>query len=195
MIRDTTRADLPELARLHAEAFAGEIGPIVGRRYLEAFLGSFLSMPGGVSLVASDGGTLQGYVFGAPDGYGPALTRSLMPQIAYGVLRHLPGVVMHPSFRRQVRSRVANLVLRREPRSPIFEATPPDCFCLVGIGTAEQARGRGVGKALVEAFCARSGGRPVILDVFKDNAPARAVYERSGFRTFVDDGRVMRMIR
>lgn len=194
-VRDTRAADLDEVARLHAAAFAGEIGPIVGRAYLKAFLGWFLEAPGAISLVAEVDERIVGYVFGAPDGYGPGLTRTLMPVIAAGVLRNLPRVLLHPSFRRQVRSRLANLVLRREPKSVIFESTPPGCFCLVGIGTAPAARGQGIGKMLVSALCERAYGRSVILDVFKDNKTARSVYVWCGFVALVEEGRVVRMIR
>ena len=93
---------------------------------------------------------------------------------------HLPRIVLHPSFRRQVCSRVANL-LRREAKSAIADGTPSGTFCLVGIGTAAAARGKGVGKALVVAFCERAGARSVILDVFKDNAVPRPCARAAAF--------------
>ena len=194
-VRRATRADLDALVELHAAAFVGQMGPLLGPRYLRGFLAWFQSAPGAVSLVAELDGRLAGYVFGAPDGYGPRLSRELLPEIARGVLTNLPTIATHPSFVRQLRSRAANLVLRREPASPIFAATPAGCFCLVGIGTAEAARGKGVGRALIEAFAAATSPRAVILDVFRDNAPARALYERSGFLVLAEDGRVLRMIR
>lgn len=194
-VREASQADLERVATLHAKAFAGEIGPVVGLGYLRAFLRWFIDTPAATSLVAEAHDDIIGYVFGAPDGYGPDLTRKLMPAIAVGVLRNLPRVLSHSSFRRQVRSRFTNLALRREPKSVIFDATPPGCFCLVGIGTDASVRGQGVGKALVQTFCERAADRSVILDVFKDNAPARALYTRCGFRVLVEDGRVLRMIR
>jgi ribosomal protein S18 acetylase RimI-like enzyme len=180
-------ADLDEMTDLHAAAFAGEIGPLAGKKYLKALLTE------AVSLVAEHEGRIVGYIIGAPDGYAPKLTRTLMPVIALGVLRNFPRVVMHSSFRRQVRSRLTNLILRREPSSAIFDATPAGCFNLVGIGTATSARGKGVGKALVRRFCEHARGRTVILDVFKDNAAARVLYEKCGFRDLIAEDRVIRM--
>jgi GNAT superfamily N-acetyltransferase len=188
-------ADVSAIARLHSSAFAGEIGPVVGLGYLSAMIRWFVDAPGGLALVAQDEGAITGYVFGAPDGYGPRLTRLLMPKIVVGVLANLPKVIAHPSFARQIRSRLANLVLRREPKSVVFDSTPEGCFCLVGIATAAEVRGQGVGRGLIERFCTQVPGRRVILDVFRDNAPARALYERCGFRVLAEDGRVVRMLR
>lgn len=42
---------------------------------------------------------------------------------------------------------------------------------------------RGIGRALVEAVMARAGGRRIIVATGRDNKPARALYERLGFRT------------
>lgn len=193
-VRDAAVADLGVVATLHAAAFAGEIGPLAGRGYMTAFLRWFIETPGSVALVAEEQGRILGYVLGAPNGYGPGQTRDLLPVIIEGVVRNLPRIVAHPSFRRQIRFRAANLLLRRDPRSTIHEATPRDVYCLVGIGTDAASRGRGVGKALVRALCGRSGGRAVILDVFKDNTAARALYVHCGFRILVEEGRVVRMI-
>ncbi len=194
-VRGCELRDLPSVIPLHEQAFAGQLGVAVGRRYLRALVSWFLTAPDAVSLVAEADGQIAGYVFGAPDGFSASLTRRLLPQIAIGVATHLPAVVRHPSFRWQLRSRFTNLFLRREPRRAIFETTPPGCFALVGIGTSPAMRGRGVGRALVEGFCARVPGRQVILDVFRDNAPALSLYERCGFRRIAEEGRVVRMLR
>jgi len=194
-VRPATRGDLSALVDVHARAFDGQLGPLLGSRYLHAFLGWFIDQPGAVSLVAEHAGALQGYVFGALDGYGHHLGPSVRLPVVLGLLRQLPRVVRHPSFGRKLATRLRALLPGRASPSPIFTATPRGCFCLVGIGAAPEARGRGVGRALVEAFCAAVPKRRVILDVYRDNAPARALYERCGFRVLAEDGRVLRMIR
>lgn len=50
----------------------------------------------------------------------------------------------------------------------------------------EDARGSGLGRALVEAACERArerGCKRIELDVNEDNAPARALYQACGFQT------------
>lgn len=59
-----------------------------------------------------------------------------------------------------------------------------DRFLMDGIFVAPEARGRGVGTALLEAVCAegaRRGYGAVRLDVIDSNPRARALYERKGF--------------
>ncbi|MBY8882566.1 GNAT family N-acetyltransferase [Actinacidiphila acidipaludis] len=54
-----------------------------------------------------------------------------------------------------------------------------------GLQVSTDARGHGVGRALVEAACAAAlaeGARRMTLRVLGHNAPARRLYERCGFR-------------
>ncbi|MBB6351656.1 GNAT family N-acetyltransferase [Nonomuraea muscovyensis] len=44
------------------------------------------------------------------------------------------------------------------------------------------AHRRGIGRALVEEVLARAGGRRIVVSTGRDNKPARALYERLGFR-------------
>ena len=59
---------------------------------------------------------------------------------------------------------------------------------LIGMFVGEAARGRGVGKALVQAALAAAAARPgvqiVTLTVTEGNASAIALYEACGFRVF-----------
>lgn len=59
-----------------------------------------------------------------------------------------------------------------------------DCW-LEDLFVRDEARGRGAGRALVEAALERArerGCRRIELDVNEDNAPALALYEATGFR-------------
>ncbi|MEV0531461.1 GNAT family N-acetyltransferase [Kitasatospora sp. NPDC050463] len=68
-----------------------------------------------------------------------------------------------------------------------------------GLAVSSSARGRGIGRALVEAGCAAAreqGARRVTLRVLGHNAPARRLYEACGFvvegslaEEFLIDGR------
>ncbi|RKE18744.1 GNAT family N-acetyltransferase [Streptomyces sp. TLI_171] len=58
---------------------------------------------------------------------------------------------------------------------------------LQGLGVLPEARGRGIGDALLLAACeaARAAGaRRLTLRVLGHNAPARRLYERNGFQVF-----------
>lgn len=62
--------------------------------------------------------------------------------------------------------------------------TDNERFLMDGICVAPEARGRGIGTALIEAICeeARACGYDrVRLDVVNENIRARALYERRGF--------------
>lgn len=74
-------------------------------------------------------------------------------------------------------------------RAPLFQrfARPvgPGRFLLDGIVVREDARGRGIGAALIEriaALAAERGAQELRLDVAIGNTRARALYERRGFR-------------
>jgi spore coat polysaccharide biosynthesis protein SpsF len=51
----------------------------------------------------------------------------------------------------------------------------------ISIALAAFARGRGVGRAAITAAC-NSWGRPVVAEIFADNAASRACFEACGFR-------------
>jgi ribosomal protein S18 acetylase RimI-like enzyme len=62
---------------------------------------------------------------------------------------------------------------------------PPGTATLVAMYVTPHARGRGVGRRLVEAVLAEAearGSERVVLEVTGGNAPAIALYERMGFR-------------
>lgn len=64
---------------------------------------------------------------------------------------------------------------------------PPDLDSqplIISMWTTPAARGRGVGRALIEAciaYCERTGRPRLLLGVVEDNLPARRLYDRSGF--------------
>lgn len=69
---------------------------------------------------------------------------------------------------------------------PLFASQPPaDSFYLHAIWTHPGARGQGVGKLLLDAVCAfgaDQGFPRVSLHVWRDNAPAMALYNKRGFK-------------
>lgn len=81
----------------------------------------------------------------------------------------------------QVGSLWRGALLARLPDQP-----DPDSFLLDGICVAPEARGKGLGTALIEAICdeARLRGKASVrLGVVESNRGAIALYEKLGFRT------------
>lgn len=61
-----------------------------------------------------------------------------------------------------------------------FDETP-DCVDLDRLVVAPDAHRRGVGTALVRGVLSRAGARRTVVSTGRDNGPACALYERSGF--------------
>jgi ribosomal protein S18 acetylase RimI-like enzyme len=73
---------------------------------------------------------------------------------------------------------------RMIPLAMLERSAPPDTLQMDGICVSAQARGMGVGTALLEAVfqCARDKSlSKVTLDVINTNPRAKALYERRGF--------------
>jgi ribosomal protein S18 acetylase RimI-like enzyme len=73
--------------------------------------------------------------------------------------------------------------IRQVPPTPL--ASNQHVRQIQGLQVSPDARGRGVGQALVEAACAvarAQGARRMSLRVLGHNIPARRLYERCGFR-------------
>lgn len=150
-------------ARVYWEAFGGKLGRVMGpdARALE-FLRAGLRPDHCFS--ALDGvGRLVGLAgFKTPQGSFSAGTRADLRRI-YGRI----GAVWRLALLRLLTDEVDN---RR--------------FLIDGIAVTEQARGQGIGTALLAELCAearRRGYEAVRLEVIETNTRARALYEREGF--------------
>ena len=55
----------------------------------------------------------------------------------------------------------------------------------ISIALAAFARGRGIGRAAIAAACHR-WGRPIVAEIFDDNAASRACFEACGFRAIAE---------
>ncbi|MFC0628671.1 GNAT family N-acetyltransferase [Kribbella deserti] len=85
------------------------------------------------------------------------------------------------------------------PRYPFVEGD--GVYGVYGLAVSPQARGLGVGSALLtasEGEARRRGGRKICLNVLATNAPARRLYERHGYEVvgharaeFVINGRLV----
>ena len=162
------RAGFPESARaevaaLYWDAFANKLGRVMRPRAKALrFLSDVMDARFAFSAVSEDGKFLGAAGFKTPDG---AFVGGGMRELgkAYGWL----GAAW------------------RGPLLALLErGNESELLLMDGIFVRPEARGRGVGGALLDAVCAeagRRGLRGVRLDVISDNARARALYERKGF--------------
>lgn len=183
-----TEERVAEVVPIHLDAFGTALNGRLGAPYARGLLRWFVRQPEAIALVAlGDDGRVLGYVAGTRTGYGPAMTRDLLPAALAGLVRR-PWALLDRRFAATAVRRVAALV-GLGPRNPSREeAVEPDLpepvWSLVAIGVASDARGTGAGSALVDRFEdeARSRGAAAVrLSVYADNAPARRLYERRGW--------------
>ena len=151
-------------AELYVDAFADKLAPVLGRDLRTVgFFADIIDPAYCLSAVSADGSAVLGLV-GFKTGGGA---------LADGSLRDL--VRHYGRFGALWRSAVLGLLERD---------AEPAVFLLDGIAVAPQARGLGIGTALLEAVEDRARSRGVArvrLDVVDTNPRARALYERQGY--------------
>lgn len=150
-------------AALFWAAFAGKLGPILGPRDKAlAFLAPALQPRFAIAALADDGRVLGLAGFKTTEG---------------GLLGGGFGDLARVYGRWGAAWRGAALSL-------FDRQIAPDILLMDGIFVAEDARGMGIGSALLDAItqeAAARGKRAVRLDVIDENTRARALYERKGF--------------
>ncbi len=159
------------LAALHAEAMPTSLLTRLGPRILERFYARIPDVRHFVAFAATIDGVVQGAVVGTPEP-NAAFDAVANPLWRFGahVLRHRPRMV------------VQLLYAKLRPAHDV--ARPANSVELMYIFASREARGRGIGRALVERFVEASrarGAQHVTLSVEVDNAPAIKLYERMGF--------------
>jgi len=170
-VRVGTEADADIVAALHASEISEGFLPSLGRTFLARLYRRIVRSPRSFLLVADDDGRAVGFVAGSEDV--GALYRSFLLHdgVAAG-LRALPRIV-----------RSAPRVIETL-RYPAGDNDLPAAE-LLAIAVAPDARSRGIGRALVDAFTAELrrrdvGGARVV--VAAGNARAVHVYEACGFK-------------
>lgn len=153
----------PEAARLYWLAFGGKLGRVLGPEPLAlAYLDRVMRADQCLTAYGPDGRLLGLAGFKTRDGTFAGGSESDLRAV-YGLI----GGTWRAFLLRLLANEVDNSL-----------------FLLDGLCVAPEARGHGVGSALLEAIAAegRARGYPAIrLDVVDTNARARALYERSGF--------------
>ncbi|MGI9405683.1 MAG: GNAT family N-acetyltransferase [Hyphomicrobiaceae bacterium] len=151
-------------AYLHFRAFRDKLGPVLGRAAnAEAFYRSTMNPQFAISALTPDGTDLLGVAgFKTADGAFIGGTFSDLKR--------------HYGF--------AGALWRGLVLSALDRGVEPDRLLMDGIAVMPEARGQGIGSALLEAIVLeayRRGKGHVRLDVIDSNPRARALYERHGF--------------
>lgn len=170
-VRVGTEADVYLAATMHASEIGEGFLPSLGRPFLARLYRRIVRAPRSFLLVADDDGRAVGFVAGSED-VGALYRAFLLHDGAAAALRALPRIV------RSARRVVETL------RYPAGDADLPAAE-LLAIAVAPDARGRGIGHALVDAFTAELRRRHVEaarVVVAADNDGAVRVYQACGFK-------------
>jgi ribosomal protein S18 acetylase RimI-like enzyme len=179
-------SDLAGVLAVHHEVFAEYLNTRLGSVYSRAYFRFFMRETAVASaLVASDPtGDILGYVTGVTPENSVDLQRALLLPAAFGLLKN-PALLFAEDVRQKVRHRIFQLLQREKGLDVKPPPLPIPFFVLFGIGAAQKAAGRGVGKALLDAFeedCKARGMRAMLLSVFANNKKAQYLYEKCGWR-------------
>lgn len=194
--REATIADLPSIVAVHEAAFSGFFLTMLGHRFLGELYRAFIVDHDGICWVAeaelpTGQSQVAGFVAGTPtpDRF---FRRLLFRRGFHFAAAALPGLIRHPF---NVLPRLLSaLWYRGDQPSAVQRGT-----LMSSVGVHPRIARRGVGKALVDAFCedcARRGAREVYLVTDQHgNEAANRFYEHAGFRLLTtrrrQDGRTM----
>lgn len=176
-LRDAGREDVEGIVGIHVVAFEGFFLTMLGKPFLRELYGAFIRDSDTICLVAENAGQLCGFVVGTSK---PAsFFRRLLARRWYAfVLKSCLSLIRHPVAVGE--KLISALHYRGEAPTGLGGGV-----LLSSIAVAPAAAGEGVGKLLVEAFCAaaaNAGGLYVYLTTDKEDNPAvNRFYLDSGF--------------
>jgi ribosomal protein S18 acetylase RimI-like enzyme len=192
VITSVTEADLAVLAHVHVASFDDSFLATMGEPFLRHYFRAFMEEPRAVAMACRrrEDGEIAGFVCGSED-----VARHYRAFMRRHLLSSLPAVasrvVRNPRLAGAVLQRVwkvgrMNLAARR-PGADRLPAQGPSLppASLMTIGVHPDYRRQGIGERLVQAFTFEMGKRGVPrikLGVRADNAGARKLYERLGWR-------------
>jgi ribosomal protein S18 acetylase RimI-like enzyme len=177
-IATATVNDCASLASVHAVAFNGFFLTRMGPRFLKVLYAGFCELDGGVCLVARDNRRVIGFLAGTtrPVGFFRELLLKRWWRFAWAAVS---GILRNP---REVTKRCSSAVLYRGDRPSNIAGQPA---LLSSLAVLPECGGRGVGKMLVESFCAqaRDGGcdSVYLLTDHSENESVNQFYKRCGF--------------
>ena len=172
-IRVADASDAPAMARLHVTEIDEGFLPTLGPRFLDHLYRRVVRSPTSFAFVADDGGGVLGFAAGTESLRG--LYRSFLLHDGAAALV-AAGPRIAGSWRRVVET-------LRYPAREGADLPPAE---LIAIAVGRAARGRGLGRALVDAVTAEFARRGVTaarVVAGADNEAALGLYRACGFRT------------
>lgn len=216
VIRHASRADLPEMARIHVRMLPVGLFPALGERFVRRWHRTYLDCRFGVALVAGDvtdpSGEIAGFLVGSTDhaGYMSALVAHRR-QLSRLALAGAVGMLRRPRLigrflRTRARTWLPRALLGRGASWYPRAATPGRPVeapaLLDAVAVRSELRRRGVATQLIDRFlveAAEGGARLAELVTDTNSSGATALYEHLGWTPVGDyvswDGGTVRVYR
>jgi len=172
-----TLDDMDALVTLHYKCFTKEdhIALRFGKPFIIATYKWFITSPGTFVVIARDGNRLVGFQTVADRPYDGPMLRASWREALIGLISH-PWLAFDP----ELLGRLWRLVFRR--KKDTFDNDQEAQLAFIGVDP--QARGRGIGKALVIAAvqaCHKRGLNLITTGVMRQNQRSLAMLQRAGF--------------
>jgi ribosomal protein S18 acetylase RimI-like enzyme len=180
-----SREHIEAVVSLHQTCFPDTRSSLLGPMFLRAMYDWFLTHRSGLSIVFVDNGKVVGFLTGVTGGYGRRMFHDTWPVIACCLVMR-PGLWLRPNTFKLWRSYLLGVVPRRRAlnKTP-STAAPVVTASVASIAVLPEARGKGIGRALLADFEGRArklGARKLQLTVEAANVDAQQVYEKTGWQ-------------
>ncbi|MCE9614316.1 MAG: GNAT family N-acetyltransferase [Lentisphaerae bacterium] len=184
-----TPTDLPVVVAVHGHSFPGFFLTVLGPRFLTLLYRSIAADDGGLVLVAVQDERLLGFAAGVLEQRG-FYRRLIRRHLVAFALAASGAALRHPAA-------VPRLFRALTKPADAQQAAAP--CCLMSLAVAPDCQGRGIGSALVRAFCdamtARGASAISLTTDAAHNDAVNAFYARAGFRHHrqysTPEGRIM----
>lgn len=189
VVRPMDRSDLGFATSLHLQSLNHGLFPALGSSFLKAYLGTFVSSPSALALIAEKDGAPVGFVVGTLDDrahYGHVVRHcglKLVPRAAVSLVVR-PKVALR--FIRTRAFRYARGAVRLAGTKPTQAAASFRDAVLTHMAVEQSARSQGVGQKLALAFVEQvrnSDADGVAVTTRSGSAGAARFYEKLGWRS------------
>lgn len=195
-LRPMEARDAKKVAAIHREVFPDYPSTKLGENFCTELYQSYAKTEGAFGFVLRRGGECVGFVAGGGPGVHEQINQTLRGKAATALLTR-PALVAEtisdrlPKMFRKAKPSANGSVALNGSVSLGEKVDEKRAAKLVLIGVKESARGTGAAAELMQAFrdeAERRGYEKVTLVVSRDNARARAAYEKNGWTLMSEGG-------